>query len=75
MNDAIYKDDRAGLRVPLPLVIRGVLSPERQCRRQTIPGWPSGHGAVRCAQLVNEDLSSRGAMSVWGERGRVGATH
>jgi len=49
------KDDRAGLRVPLPLVIRGVRSPERQCRRQTIPGWPSGHGAVRCAQPVNED--------------------
>ncbi len=32
-NDAIYKDDRDGLRGPLPPVIHGVLSPERQCRR------------------------------------------
>lgn len=49
------KDDRAGLRGPLLLVIHGVLSPERRCRRQMNPGWTSGHGAVRCAHSVNGD--------------------
>ena len=53
----IYKDGRAGLRGPLPPVIHGVLSPERRCRRQMIPGWPSGHGATRCGHFVNGDLS------------------
>jgi hypothetical protein len=56
-NDEIHKDDRDGLRGPLPLAIHGVLSPERQCRRQMILGWPSGHGAVRCGHLANGDLS------------------
>ena len=56
----IYKDGRAGLRGPLPLVIHGVLSPERRCRRQMIPGWPSGHGATRCGHFVNGDLSKDG---------------
>ena len=39
----MMKDDRTGLRGPLPPVIHGVLSlAERQCRRQMIPGWPYG---------------------------------
>ena len=54
--DAIYKDDRDGPRGPLPLVIHGVLSPERQCRLRMTLRWPSGHGAVRCGHFVNEDL-------------------
>jgi hypothetical protein len=58
----IYKDGRAGLRGPLPPVIHGVLSPERRCRRQKIPGWPSGHGATRCGHFVNGDLSKDGLM-------------
>lgn len=37
-------------------MIHGVLSPERQCRRQMILEWPSGHGAVRYGHPVNEDL-------------------
>jgi hypothetical protein len=55
----IYRDDRAGLRGPLPPVIHGVLSPERRCRRRMIPGWPSGHGAARCGHFVNGDLSKK----------------
>ena len=38
------------------IVMHSVLSPERQCRRQMIPGWPSGHGAVRCGHPVDGDL-------------------
>jgi hypothetical protein len=78
-NDAIYRDDRDGLRGPLPPVIHGVLSPERRCRRQMILRWPSGHGAARCGHFVNGDLSKLccvSAMSVSGEWGDVAAaTH
>ena len=35
-NDAIYKNDCNSLRGPLPPVIHGVPSPERQRRRQMI---------------------------------------
>jgi hypothetical protein len=50
------KDDPVGLQGPLPPVIHGVLSPERQCMWQMILRWPSGHGAGRCGHFVNGHL-------------------